>query len=77
MAYRGLSECLKYAWGELLKDSNNNSKSKVSVIALISDIYEKRMNLCTNANVIHESLSYVEQAKKSIMYELNKTGEST
>lgn len=57
MTYRGLSECLKHAWGTLLEDSQ--SKNKVSVIALIADIYEKRMNLCTNADIINEALQHV------------------
>lgn len=73
LAYRGLSECLKYAWRTLL--SQEDYRNKVAILSLIASIYKQRIEMATNAGVIQESLSYVEQAKKTIMQELNNKKE--
>jgi hypothetical protein len=72
MAYRGLSEALKYAWGLLI--SGEGQRNKTSILSLITDIYSKRMDLCTNAGVIQESLALVHQARREVKDELHKRG---
>lgn len=72
MAYRGLSEVLKYAWSSLLSESPRN---RVAILSLIVDIYKHRMDLCTNAGVIQESLSFVEQARKDVLQKLENRSE--
>lgn len=69
MAYKGLSEVLRYCWSSLLSEGTRN---KVAILSLITDIYIKRMDLCTNAGVIEESLSLVEQARREVIGELHK-----
>jgi len=70
VVYRGLSEVLKHAWGLLI--SGEGQRNKVAILSLITDVYSKRMDLCTNAGVIQESLSFVEQARKEVVDELHK-----
>ncbi|HZD35629.1 MAG TPA: hypothetical protein VE130_10525 [Nitrososphaeraceae archaeon] len=76
MAYRGLSQILKYAWGLLMSESEGQrNNNKVAILSLITDVYSKRMELCTNAGVIKESLEYVERTRDEVMRELHDNKE--
>jgi DNA-binding MurR/RpiR family transcriptional regulator len=68
-AYRlcsqGIEEVLKYAWSLILNEGTK--VNKVAVLSLFEQCYKDQLEIATNAIVINEALSQLENMKQQIL----------
>ena len=62
----GLENIIKECYN--IAENCTNNKDKLQSLSLISEVYDKKMNLLTNGSLLQDSIKFVEQNKKDKMH---------
>ena len=65
---QGLEEIIKESWIIATKaDKTGDTKEKLQSLSLIKDTYSTKMDLLTNANLLADSIKFVEEQKDKLL----------